>query len=165
MNVIPEPGTGPHEDYLTRLDEERAAAGPVPDSAEAAYEDWIAERDPADVGSQAGFTAGWRAAIAVAGGWPLCPNGCGCRLGTEDADRKECACDGLCCYDEVEVSEVFAERDRLLGQLDMARAALRDIRDTYEGEQGPSGQGEASRALAAIAELDVPPPSSEARKA
>lgn len=28
---------------------------------------------------------------------PLCPNGCGCRKGTNDADRTECACDGPCC--------------------------------------------------------------------
>jgi hypothetical protein len=28
---------------------------------------------------------------------PLCPGGCGCRLGTDDADRSECGCDGGCC--------------------------------------------------------------------
>ena len=27
----------------------------------------------------------------------LCPGGCGCRLGTDDADRRECGCDGGCC--------------------------------------------------------------------
>lgn len=27
----------------------------------------------------------------------LCPGGCGCRLGTEDADARECGCDGGCC--------------------------------------------------------------------
>lgn len=26
-----------------------------------------------------------------------CPGGCGCRLGTDDADRSECGCDGGCC--------------------------------------------------------------------
>lgn len=26
-----------------------------------------------------------------------CPGGCGCRLGTDDADRRECGCDGGCC--------------------------------------------------------------------
>ena len=31
--------------------------------------------------------------------WPLCPGGCGCRLGTDDADRRECGCDGGCCGD------------------------------------------------------------------
>ena len=31
--------------------------------------------------------------------WPKCPDGCGCRLGTEDADAKECACDGPCCME------------------------------------------------------------------
>jgi hypothetical protein len=30
---------------------------------------------------------------------PLCPGGCGCRLGTDDADRRECGCDGGCCGD------------------------------------------------------------------
>lgn len=29
----------------------------------------------------------------------LCPEGCGCRVGTEDADRFECGCDGPCCGD------------------------------------------------------------------
>ena len=28
---------------------------------------------------------------------PPCPGGCGCRLGTDDADRFECGCDGGCC--------------------------------------------------------------------
>jgi len=28
---------------------------------------------------------------------PLCPGGCGCRLGTDDADARECGCDGGCC--------------------------------------------------------------------
>lgn len=28
---------------------------------------------------------------------PLCPGGCGCQLGTGDADRRECGCDGGCC--------------------------------------------------------------------
>jgi hypothetical protein len=28
--------------------------------------------------------------------WPKCPDGCGCRLGTEDADARECGCDGPC---------------------------------------------------------------------
>jgi len=30
---------------------------------------------------------------------PPCPGGCGCRLGTDDADRFECGCDGGCCDD------------------------------------------------------------------
>jgi hypothetical protein len=90
-----------------------AAPQPAPGNAEVAYEQWIEHRDPADVGSMAGFVAGWQAAVAAASGWPLCPNGCGCRLGSVDADSRDCACDGLCCYDEIEVSEVFAERDRL----------------------------------------------------
>jgi hypothetical protein len=29
----------------------------------------------------------------------LCPTGCGCRIGTEDADRADCGCDGPCCWD------------------------------------------------------------------
>jgi len=31
--------------------------------------------------------------------WPTCPDGCGCRLGTEDADARDCACDGPCCME------------------------------------------------------------------
>ena len=30
---------------------------------------------------------------------PKCPEGCGCRLGTGDADARECGCDGPCCTD------------------------------------------------------------------
>jgi hypothetical protein len=28
--------------------------------------------------------------------WPVCPEGCGCRLGTDNADARECGCDGPC---------------------------------------------------------------------
>lgn len=135
MTGIPEYGAGRHEDYLSKQDEQRDAADPVPDDAEVAYEQWIEHRDPASVGSMAGFTAGWQAAVTAASGWPLCPNGCGCRLGTEDADRRDCACDGLCCYDEIEVSEIFAERNQL-------RAALQWFAD--------DGNLEARDRLAAI---------------
>lgn len=31
---------------------------------------------------------------------PMCPEGCGCRLDGEDADRRECGCDGPCTGDE-----------------------------------------------------------------
>lgn len=27
----------------------------------------------------------------------VCLSGCGCRKGTDDADRADCACDGPCC--------------------------------------------------------------------
>jgi hypothetical protein len=37
------------------------------------------------------------AAELVLGGFPPCPGGCGCRLGTDDADRSGCGCDGGCC--------------------------------------------------------------------
>ena len=30
----------------------------------------------------------------------MCPGGCGCRMGTDDADRFECGCDGGCCEEE-----------------------------------------------------------------
>jgi hypothetical protein len=30
----------------------------------------------------------------------MCPGGCGCRLGTDDADRLECGCDAGCCGEE-----------------------------------------------------------------
>lgn len=35
-------------------------------------------------------------AEALAANWPKCPDGCGCRLGTDDADASECGCDGPC---------------------------------------------------------------------
>ena len=28
--------------------------------------------------------------------WPRCPDGCGCRIGTDDADRSDCGCGGPC---------------------------------------------------------------------
>lgn len=28
----------------------------------------------------------------------MCPAGCGCRIWTEDADVRDCACDGPCCW-------------------------------------------------------------------
>ena len=34
--------------------------------------------------------------LAVEGIWPECPDGCGCRLGSEDADARDCGCDGPC---------------------------------------------------------------------
>lgn len=121
----PDDCEGMAEAFAAGMQAERdldAAQGPqpVPGNAEVAYEQWIEHRDPMDVGSMAGFTAGWQTAVTAASGWPLCPNGCGCRLGSEDADARDCACDGLCCYDEIEVSEVFTERDGL-------RKALRAI--------------------------------------
>jgi hypothetical protein len=27
-----------------------------------------------------------------------CESGCGCRYGTDDPDRNDCACDGPCCF-------------------------------------------------------------------
>lgn len=30
----------------------------------------------------------------------MCPDGCGCRLGTDDADARECGCGGLCSGDD-----------------------------------------------------------------
>lgn len=108
-----------------------AAVQPAPEDAEVAYERWIEHRDPASVGSRAGFTAGWQAAVDAAL-WPLCPNGCGCRLGTQDADQKDCACDGLCCYCVVEVSEVFAERDRLRSGIESAIEAAGRLRALLE---------------------------------
>jgi hypothetical protein len=109
----------------------------APGNAEVAYEQWIEHRNPEDVGSMAGFTAGWQAAITAASGWPLCPNGCKCRLGTADADQRDCACDGLCCYDEIEVGEVFAERDKY-------RKVLGEAADRYLVDV-PTGHETANR--------------------
>lgn len=58
----------------------------------------------------------------------MCPAGCGCRLWTEDADARDCGCDGPCCWyswddylaDVLErpdyYREIFdASRDRKIG--------------------------------------------------
>ena len=34
-------------------------------------------------------------------GLMLCPMGCGCRVGTADADAADCACNGPCCWDDL----------------------------------------------------------------
>jgi hypothetical protein len=122
------------------------ATPPAPRNAEVAYEQWIERRDPMDAGSMAGFLAGWQAAVTAASGWPLCPNGCGCRLGSEDADARDCACDGLCCYDEIEVSEVFAERDGLRKAL---RAIMLAVDEVETGTDAEAAQAAGSaRAIA-----------------
>ena len=41
---------------------------------------------------EAAFAAGW----AARGLTFMCPGGCGCRVGTLDADARECGCDGPC---------------------------------------------------------------------
>lgn len=98
------------------------------------------------------FAAGWEAAAeAVAdllsAGWPKCPDGCGCRLGTtgpdgqNDADRFDCACDGPCCmecrengypdapsYRDLENATLTADRDRY-------RKALETIADGRHGSR------------------------------
>jgi len=30
-----------------------------------------------------------------------CPMGCGCRVGSADADAADCACNGPCCWDDL----------------------------------------------------------------
>ena len=58
--------------------------------------------------------------------WPRCPDGCGCRLATVDADTRDCACDGPCClecrengypdapsYRDLAVKHAMDERDSL----------------------------------------------------
>ena len=54
-----------------------------------------AEFHAADV--EDGFRAGWAAACSAV--QELCPGECGCRLGTDDADRFECGCGAGCCGD------------------------------------------------------------------
>lgn len=74
-------------DNLTRARAELAAAeemgSPELDVALAAVEQ--AEQEVADEGSV-----------------PECPSGCGCRW-YDDADRRDCACDGPCCTELWEV--------------------------------------------------------------
>jgi hypothetical protein len=72
---------------------ERRGALPVTatETGSANY-DWTACSDPpAESCSDAGCP------VHGDGDGPQCPGGCGCRLGTDDADRFECGCDGGCC--------------------------------------------------------------------
>ena len=38
----------------------------------------------------------------------MCPERCGCRLNTDDADRLDCACGGPCCFDEEDSGDLEA---------------------------------------------------------
>jgi hypothetical protein len=46
----------------------------------------------------------------------MCPDGCGCRLGTEDADARECACGGPCCYDDADQADADQARGPQIAQ-------------------------------------------------
>lgn len=100
---------------------------------EAAYNRWRQSMEEQDVGTDSweSLTGEDRNAWedVAAGIGPRCPRGCGCRLGTEDADARECGCGGLYCYDEVEVDALFAENREL-------RAALAEAASHVE----PAGQ-------------------------
>lgn len=83
--------------------------------------------------------------------WPRCPDGCGCRLGTEDADARECACAGPCCtqcrengypdapsYRDTAIAELAQAQDVVLAERDAARAWLTVVRAVirrYEDEE------------------------------
>lgn len=67
----------------------------------------------------------------IAAAWPKCPDGCGCRLGTEDPDAQECGCHGPCTmecrengypdapsYRDLAVAAITAERDRFVRAVD-----------------------------------------------
>jgi len=128
-----------------RLRKQLAALEPkaAPGNAEVAYEQWIEHRNPGDVGSRAGFTAGWQAAVTTASGRPLCPGGCGCRLGTDDADRRECGCDGGCCDGQ----DWFGVGDADAGTLPQAASELAtllaDWRRTADSLKDRHGAGDA----------------------
>lgn len=72
--------------------------------------------------------------------WPRCPDGCGCRLATDDADRAECGCDGPCTaecrengypdapsYRDAAVKHVMDERDQARADLAKAGELIRSL--------------------------------------
>lgn len=72
--------------------------------------------------------------------WPKCPDGCGCRLGTDDPDARECGCDGPCTaecrengypdalsYRDMAVGHAMDERDALQRRHEILKAALQRI--------------------------------------
>lgn len=46
--------------------------------------------------------------------YALCPDGCGCRLDGEDAERRDCSCGGPCCDGEVRYRDPAATNDEPL---------------------------------------------------
>jgi HPt (histidine-containing phosphotransfer) domain-containing protein len=72
--------------------------------------------------------------------WARCPDGCGCRLATEDADARECGCDGPCTtecrengypdkpsYRDQAVKHALDERDALRRQLDARNRQVAEL--------------------------------------
>ena len=77
--------------------------------------------DLRDHGNGAAESYAWQAALAehkshtpsdAYEALPLCPSGCGCRVGSDDPDRHDCACDGPCCTWTGEVVRYVHPDDR-----------------------------------------------------
>lgn len=86
--------------------------------------------------------------------WPCCPDGCGCRIGTDDADGRECGCDGPCTmeclengypdapsYRELAVRPVVQERDKLAAAFDSTCERVRAVLDKALGSDNETGEG------------------------
>jgi hypothetical protein len=114
---------------LFRANAYRKAAGQVRERLAPAWDALTAERD--------GLRGQLAATDAIAGQWPRCPDGCGCRLGTEDAEAGECGCDGPCTtecrengypdapsYRDQAVKHAMDERDEALAASEGRRTSL-----------------------------------------
>lgn len=99
-----------------------------PEAPDSTYEQ---DREAWDAAGRAGAEADPR--------WPRCPDGCECRLGTDDADARECGCDGPCTaecrengypdapsYRDLAVEAVAGNLREALIERDEARASLRE---------------------------------------
>lgn len=70
--------------------------------------------------------------------WPRCPDGCGCRLATDDADRAECGCDGPCTAEcrENGYPDAPSYRDaavkHVMDELDAARSVVAEMCAHFE---------------------------------
>lgn len=142
---------------LTALNRHRVRAG-LPELPRARGEDredvtmrYRRERDEARA-ENAGLTA--QLALDM-DRWPKCPDGCGCRLATGDADARECGCDGPCTmecrengypdapsYRDLAVRHAMDERDE-------ARAELQEVHDVLVAAYGRDDLTEGAEALLA----------------
>lgn len=83
-----------------------------------------------------------------------CPDGCGCRLATDDADRAECGCDGPCTaecrengypdapsYRDAAVKHVMDERDKLATAFAHTCERVEAVLDKALGTEDRDGEG------------------------
>lgn len=140
---------------LFRANAYRKAAEQVREQLVPAWDALTAERD--------GLREQVAATDAIAGQWPRCPDGCGCRLGTEDAEAGECGCDGPCTaecrengypdassYRDQAVKHAMDERDDAREQLAEAQRKLAEVMEAAHNFQDLQRIDELARALASL---------------